>query len=465
MLALLGASCDVGEEGATLLVGSAKRDISPTAATAPPDGTVFLGGYGIGPVRPSTGVLAPIFVRAFVVSNGREAVAFAQNETQGAFAAYKSGPYGAQDIAAAVEAATNGEIPRTHVIVGSNHSHAGPDTTGVWGGLPDSYLQFLKDQTVGAIVDALAAARPARLWTGTADGSELLRSQFGEPPNDQVDGEMRVLVATDPADESLRRAVLVNFAAHATVMGSGNTLVSADWPGVTAAQTEAALAVDTVVVMVADVGRTQPNDGAFPGDTDPARLENYATAVTERVLAAAGDLRAASGTQIATTQLFLREPFANPIVTGELLASLVSRRDTPPWLENLVVGTVVSAARIGNLLFTAIPGEGYPAIQFAMEDAVPVDEHFIFGLANDQLGYLIAPEEGYPQVLAASPGNDNALFNVSPSIGDHVTCTLLKAVRAIGFTLPADPAICTPYVDEDNAVPELEGAALSAPRS
>ena len=45
---------------------------------------------------------------------------------------------------------------------------------------------------------------------------------------------------------------------------------------------------------------------------------------------------------------------------------------------------------------------------------------FTFGLANDQLGYLIAPAEGYPQVAAAAPDNDNALFNVSPALGDHV---------------------------------------------
>ena len=63
--------CSNGD-GAGLLVGAAKRDITPTAETAPPDGSVFLGGYGLGPERLSTGVLEPIFVRAFVVSGGPE---------------------------------------------------------------------------------------------------------------------------------------------------------------------------------------------------------------------------------------------------------------------------------------------------------------------------------------------------------------------------------------------------------
>src|SRR5262245_19679085 len=279
--ALAGCGCDGSGGGGTsssLLVGSAKRDISPTESTAPPDGQVFLGGYGIGPVRRSTGVLAPIYVRAFVVSNGTDIVAFAENETQGAFAAYKSGAFGSTDIAAAVEAATGGRIPRTHVIIGSDHSHAGPDTTGVWGGLPDEYLQYLANQTVGAITDALAALRPARLLVGTADATDLLRSQFDAPPNDLVDGELRLPVAQDRATGT-HSAALINYAAHSTVMGSGNTLISADWPGVVAADAERTLGVETAVVMLADCGRTQPDDGSLPGNTEAERLQSYADAV------------------------------------------------------------------------------------------------------------------------------------------------------------------------------------------
>ena len=108
------------------------------------------------------------------------------------------------------------------------------------------------------------------------------------------------------------------------------------------------------------------------------------------------------------------------------------RSNTPPWLsaEEETIGTVVSAARIGNVLFAAVPGEGYPAIQLAMEERVEAQQHFFFGLANDQLGYLIAPEEGYPVILAAAPDNDNAVFNVSSQIGDHVQCALLAAQYA-----------------------------------
>jgi hypothetical protein len=324
----------------------------------------------------------------------------------------------------------------------------------VWGGLPETYLAFLREQTVGAILDAYAARRPAELWSGVSEATDLITSQFREPPNDRVDGELRVLAAVEPRGDAARPfALLINYAAHATVMGGGNTLISADWPGVVADGVERALGVENAVVMVADVGRTQPRDGDVPGDTDIEKLDGYAERVEGRVLAAAGSLVRHTGDRVAAAQLFLSEPYGNPLFPLSFLGSQILRADTPPWLDGESVGTVVTAARIGDLFFATVPGEGYPAIQFLMAEQVPAERHFIFGLANDQLGYLIAPETGYPQVLAAAPGNDNAIFNVSPRIGDHVACVLLEAARQIDFTLPDDPAYCAPYAAEDHRLP------------
>jgi hypothetical protein len=454
LLALAVAGCSDASRPSTLQVGVARRDITPSAATAPPDGSVYLGGYGFGPERPSSGVLQPISVRAVVVSGGGGTVVFAANETQGTFGAYRQGPYGQTDIAAAVERATGGAIPHRNVIIGSVHSHAGPDTTGVWGGLPDSYLAYLRDQTIGAILDAYAARRDAELWTGRADATDLITSQFHEPPNDQVDGDLRVLLATEPGGDPARPfGIMINYAAHATVLGGDNTKISGDWPAVVADAIESHFGVASALVMVADVGRTQPRDGDVPGDTDVERLAGYAQRVEERVLAAASGSTRRSGSDVAAAQLFLREPYTNPLLPLAFLGSQISRDNAPPWLDGDVVGTVVSAVRVGDLLFAALPGEGYPEIQFTLQSSVAAEEHFVFGLANDQLGYLIAPESGYPQILAAAPDNDNALFNVGARLGDHVACTALAASRAIGFTVGDDPAYCAPYAAEDHTLP------------
>jgi hypothetical protein len=432
-----------------LYVGTAKRDITPPSP-------VYLGGYGFGGSRKSNGVLAPIYVRAFVISDGTHTVVFADNETQGSFAAYKKGPWGHTDSRKTVEFVTAGLIPADHIVINSCHSHAGPDTSGVFGGLPNSYLAYIKDQTVGAIIDAWQAMRPAQLLVGAVNAGEYLHSQFSEPPNDQVDQELRVLVAADPADPTKVQGVMINYAAHATIMGSDNLKVSSDWPGVAATKVEHALGIETAVVMVADVGRTQPN--GEEGADQYQELDDYASKITAKILAAVGATEPVSGTDIAANQLFIREGYNNRFIDSAILLGAVSRSGKPPWTDDTTVpttvGTVVSTLQVGDLFFAAMPGEGYPEIFFELQQRVQAHKRFIFGLANDQLGYLIAPQEGYEQVAAKAPiDNDNALFNLSPLIGDHVMCKLFQASRNIGYTLPADPEKCAAWATEDNTLP------------
>ena len=436
--------------------GFAKRDITPFLAVAPPDGRVYLGGYGFGPGRRSTGVLAPIYVRAMVISDGEKVTAFAETETQGMFAKYRAnlGEVGMVDIAMRVEAATGGRIAREAVMIGSDHSHAGPDAIGVWGGVRASYLAYIRDQAVAAILEAYNELQPAELKIGTVDAGEWLGSQFSEEPNDQVDRELRVLAAFERDNPEKMFGLMINYAAHSTVMGGENKLISGDWPSQVSANLEAQHGIDTALIMLADCGRTQPR-GNFGGNDDYESLASYGEKITAKVNEALGNLVPAETGPIQAAQKFIRERYENEFLSFALLSSVILRNITPPWGEGQVVGTLASSVRVGNLLFNAMPGEGYPEIQFQMVERVPAQEHFIFGLANDQLGYLIAPQEGYAKVRQGflDTGNDNALFNVNPLIGDHVMCTLLKSAREIGFNLADDPAKCDPWAAEDNTLP------------
>src|SRR5204862_8207974 len=109
----------------------------PTGTTAPRLGS----GVRSCPTLPGCGVS----VRAVAFGDGRHAIALAQIETQGYFSAYKIGPFGISDIRrdAAAEIATlrgyetkRPAIGPGAILVDSNHTHGGPDTVGVWGGVP-----------------------------------------------------------------------------------------------------------------------------------------------------------------------------------------------------------------------------------------------------------------------------------------------------------------------------------------
>src|SRR3954462_10100797 len=210
--------------------GKYEVGIGSRSIAVDPDGTfkggpVYLGGFGLGgpPLgdRAATGNLAQgPSVRAIAVGDGKNTFAIADIEAQGWFAATKDGPLGLTDMRKAAAAAT--KIPADHVIIQSDHTHGGPDMMGVWGGVPLAYRKYAFDQTVDAIVNAYESRKAGSLWYGTADGSDLLNNQFDyDQANKVMDSDVRVLQARDAAGQAF--ATMLNFSAHADVLGSGNT--------------------------------------------------------------------------------------------------------------------------------------------------------------------------------------------------------------------------------------------------
>jgi hypothetical protein len=116
----------------------------------------------------------------------------------------------------------------------------------------------------------------------------------------------------------------------------------------------------------------------------------------------------------------------------------VNRALTPPWMVANAIGSVTASARIGDVLLSAAPGEMYPQIPLKVRELMPgLRGYMTAGLAGDQLGYLIAPYEAYPEPVRrsffnqrgdqVSPiDNDNYFFNVSHTMGERVTCSLLR---------------------------------------
>jgi hypothetical protein len=458
------------------LVGAATRDITP-------DGPVNLGGFGLG-----DGTVIPdaivgrggfggsegerIAARAIVVDDGEKTVAIANIETQGMFAAYQDGAFGLDDIANQVAAEIPG-LPADHILIASDHSHSGPDTIGAWGGVEQAYLAYIRDQAVAAIKAAYADRAFADLRAGRSDASDLIYNQSctealnqgkdPEYPGPEVcatpgkDGMFRILQATAPSGRVV--ATLTSFAAHSTA-GGGRGL-HGDWPQfVSEAMTETY--GGTGIAMVGALGGTQPcraacaftkaeNPGYDVADRKTAIVLNYMAHVRNAVNTA----EPVTG-PVAAAKRFIREPITGPAVirlftAGHHTGTRLLRSHENPWVVANTVRTVASAIRVGGVLFAGTPGEGFPAIGAGIRGAL-TDEQDVFqlGLANDQLGYLIAPAAYVPVIAAEAPVNDNIIFNVSPTIGDHVMCADIALALETGLQ-GAAPAQCAPYLAQDAA--------------
>src|SRR3954464_1462762 len=217
-------------------VGAATRDITPVGPTN-------LGGFGLGdgtiPDNPafSRGGVGEakgerIAARAIVVDDGKQAIAIADIETQGMFAAYEDGGYGLSDMAAQVAKDIPG-LPADHILIAADHTHSGPDTIGAWGGPPPGYLAHIHDQTVKAIEEAHRARRLADVRAGHSDAPDLIYNQSCTEALNQSkepdytgpdlcatpgkDGEFRVVQATAPGAGVV--ATYAAYAAHATAGG------------------------------------------------------------------------------------------------------------------------------------------------------------------------------------------------------------------------------------------------------
>ncbi len=450
-----------GGAGSGYRVGVAARSINPDSDGKYGGKTVNLGGYGLGGPpffsgRPATGILGDgLSVRAFAVTAERGgAFAIADIEVQGWFVANKDGPYGLLDMRKEVERRTGGALKASEIVIQSDHSHSGPDPLGVWGGVPVAYRQLVFARTVDAIAEAYATRKAGSLFYGTAPGRDLLSNQFGYDPNNKsVDSDVRVLQARAPSGRPF--ATLLDFSAHATVLGSDNTKASGDWVQTANPQLADRFGGEAVTI-VGTLGRTQPADrgcGRAPlPPKGPVRDLCSIGDYSERVVARAEDAAIAAEPLGGPATVDARSYLIRDLPTNALILGLnivgdpvgigLTRSLSPPWLNGPSIGTITGSARIGDVLLSSFPGEAYPQIALEIENRVPVRGHMTAGLANDQLGYLIAPARAFPEPIRRSLfnergdqlspiDNDNYFFNVSHTMGDRVTCSALRGAGEV----------------------------------
>ena len=463
VLLLCAPAASAARPAPAFSVGAAK------ASTNPPDGVrLCLAGYGACPDgggRTMTGIRDDLHARALAVSSGsaERSLILVHTTNIGFFAAYKTPGLGIHALRRTIAERTG--VPAGNVIVQADHSHSSPDTIGIWGGVPPSYIALMQERAADAAVAAWRARRPARLRAGTADGPGIT-SSYDSEPNLSTDDEFRLLWADD-ARTGKRIATWANYSPHATVLGSKNTLASGDWPEWAAEIAEERFG-GTGIAGVGTLGREDFGADESRGlDAAKADAQERLRRLVGEATANGRPVDPAGGVQVQS--VFIREPMAQPILLlnhapeGTVDAGgydiSIDRSTSAPWLTGTLVGTYAGAARIGDVFIGMAPGESFPEIQEYLRDDGGVRGpriHFHLGATNDFLGYMSRPADHYPQVAVEGAGyllgcpeeevlsafaipydeacTDHWTLMVSPTIGEHVACTIQDAAVAVGFT-------------------------------
>jgi hypothetical protein len=208
--------------------GVARSDITPPVGIAH-------GNWTAQAHERAEGIDLPLTCTALAASDGRESIILAEWELL-------YSPDGAALAEARRRIAELTGVPADHIRLSATHTHAGPSLGPPWfeGGaeMVAPYLASLTDRLAGTCLAAWRSRRPARVAAGrgqsTVNSNRRRPWKPGHPmlapnPDGFSDHEVAVVRIDDLAGQPL--AILVNFAAHPTILAWDNRLISPDYPG------------------------------------------------------------------------------------------------------------------------------------------------------------------------------------------------------------------------------------------
>jgi hypothetical protein len=446
-----------------LRVGTCRREITPvssglaaayearfgTPAVVNHSDPVWMAGFGNG--RSALDYHDRLWARGVVIDGKGGRIAIVTLDLIGYFT----------NEIATIRAMVSPESAVDYVVVTSTHQHEGPDTLGLWGpdelttGIDYGYLDFVNAAAADCVDEAAANLVRARVRFATTTSEGL---SLGLDPEDDglgvadgkvlagdaalaPDTEGRIVdptIATmqfSSRDTAHVLATLVNFGSHPESLGSANRLITADFPNAARQRLEAEYG-GLAIWVSGDLGVLQgPLDidvlDPDTGQPAPRRTLRFAevhgTQLAERAIAAlagAGTGQSAPKIRFASVNpvtVRLDNPFfrlfaaigvlnvRRPLYTDGVPDSSVGFPFPPPFdvIPQALgedIQTEVGALRIGGASVALVPTELDPQIGFGYRARMAGATHtFIFGLANDHIGYQVPFAKWDPSCHACAP--------------------------------------------------------------
>ncbi|RMG19005.1 MAG: hypothetical protein D6731_00625 [Planctomycetota bacterium] len=435
-----------------LRVGFAREAITPEVP-GPGGRPVWLAGFRVG--RAATAVHDDLWAVACVIDDGRARVGIVALDAIGFF----------HDDVVAVRRRVAPELRLDYVVVASTHNHSTPDLLGLWGAFPgrSGVDPAYRERVIGTCVEVLARAttalEPAELSLRRIPLSPAGLVEDTRAP-EVFDADVRMLHFTRPgSDETV--GSIVTWGDHPETAWSRNTEITADFPGYLRDALEHGLpprepglggthlfvngAVGGLMTTSPRVAVRDPLGGGVLQEPSHEKARALGFSLARAVLAhvhgpwtVPRDDRPALSIRARTVALrvdnwrFLLAPALGTIDRGHVR-----------WRH---LRSEVALLRLGEASILCVPGEVYPEIvnggverapgaDFALDpveippwrDAMPGKLKLVFGLANDEVGYIIPKSEwdAEPPFLY---GASTSPYGEVNSLGPDTAPTLHRAV-------------------------------------
>ncbi len=415
-----------------LQAGAAANKITPTKQ-------VYLAGYASN--RPNTGgVHDDIWARAVVVQVGQERLAIVVCDLLGLLRD------DVQKIRQRVKS-----VPPNRVMVLCTHVHSAPDTIGLWGptraqsGRDEEYVNFVIETVAKTVDEAASKLRPATVGFGKTNIEGV---SYNYRIEKILDTEAAVMQFRSKADGKVI-ATLTNFACHPEVLN--NDQLTSDfchWYYQTVESKVGGVAIfanGALGGMISPAANPDPN---IPKGRDWARAERYGTTIANKVLEAIANARFTDAVQLEHREATYTVTMENEGFRAAMAAGVIP---TGASLSGDKLTTESHLIRLGDAVIFTMPGEVQPNIGILLKRLLAPygDPVFLFGLANDELGYILSLEDYYLDLYS---------YERSMSVGSEIGPAMVQAARQMmGQLAVRNPAGATVAQGEKSPVEqELE---------
>ncbi len=299
-----------------------------------------------------------------------------------------------------------------HVLIAATHNHSGPMTweDKSWPKSDHSWFADTEDKILSAIEEASKKLFSARVAAGfgeiylghnrrkvSADGKVTMFWRNADKlPTSPIDPTVGVIRVDDETGKP--RAVLVNYACHAVVLGPDNRQISADYPGYLRQRIERELPGALSLFTQGGAGDINPYHDKQPvAENGFAEAEKMGNALADEALKVARKLK----------------PAANASAKLQAIAEVKEFRDR--WDATKTIKAGLTTLLLNNSIAIAtMPGEPFVDLQIALRDKSEIAATFLFGYTFSAGGEWI----GYaPTLKAATEGGYGAGYNTRLEVG------------------------------------------------
>ena len=443
-------------ELASLRAGFARVKINPVLSENRP---VWMAGFS--QHRAATKIHDDLWAIACVFDDGRTRVGVVTLDAIGFF----------HDEVIEVRKQVHPSTKIDYIVICSTHNHSTPDLLGLWGpdyahtGVDKTYRANVIAASAKVLERAVAALQPARLaFHEIPTPHEGLATDTREP--EVFDPDIRVMHFTSPTN-NVTLGSIVGWANHPETVWSRNTEITADFPGYLRETLENGVHERDLMLRQGIGGTHLFINGAIGGlisttpkvtVRDPFLKQDYTEpshdkaralgrALAARILP---KLEATNATSLDRVPISVQArtielPLDNK---GFLLAPIlgVIDRGHVKWKT---IRSELALLTIGEASVACIPGEIYPEIVNGgietpdgadfpakiievppIREMMPGKFKFVFGLANDEIGYII-PKSEFDRKAPYLYGAKKAPYGEINSVGPDVAGIIHEAFREL----------------------------------